>query len=58
METAENRQFQKVSLDEFISMDAKTNHHTTSKTSDEMENYVPLQEMISGLREMVHHYFN
>ena len=39
-------------------MDAMTNHFMESKSTDDMENYVSLQEMISGLREMVHNHFN
>ena len=38
-------------------MDAMTNHFMESKSTDDMENYVSLQEMISGLREMVQHHF-
>ena len=35
-----------------------TNHFMESKSTDDMENYVSLQEMISSLREMVHNHFN
>lgn len=38
-------------------MDAMTNHFMESKSTDDMENYVSLQEMIFGLREMVQHHF-
>lgn len=58
MKTAENYQFPKVSLDEFIAMDNKANHSMESKTTDDMENYVSLQEMVFGLREMVHSHFS
>ena len=50
--------FPKVSLDEFIAMDTKVNHSMETKTTDDMENYVSLQEMVSGLREMVHSHFH